>query len=196
VVVSHNSILTKDNLSKRKWKGNTSCAFCNETESGPHLFFECPTAKYVWSLLAYSLGSVCRPSNIDRYWLWVQGILPPAPNMHTVGLAAVCWAIWRTRNSVCFENKESNLLLRLFVWSVLSSLTGQVFLRRKWRTRWPRELKLWSRRRSSSTDKIFSHTLRRSISWCRSLDDGLDECCLPAVVSCFWIDPYDGVLYS
>lgn len=26
--------------------------------------------------------------------------------MHTVGLAAVCWAIWRTRNSVCFENKR------------------------------------------------------------------------------------------
>jgi hypothetical protein len=105
-LVSHNSILTKDNLSKRKWKGNTSCAFCNETKSGPHLFFQCPTAKYVWSLLAYSLGSVCGPSNIDQYWLWVQGILPPAPNMHTVGLAAVCWAIWHTRNSVCFENKR------------------------------------------------------------------------------------------
>ena len=26
--------------------------------------------------------------------------------MHAVGLAAVYWAIWRSRNSVCFEDKR------------------------------------------------------------------------------------------
>jgi len=24
---------------------------------------------------------------------------------HMVGLAAVCWALWRARNNVCFEKK-------------------------------------------------------------------------------------------
>jgi hypothetical protein len=91
-LVSQNAILTKENLVKRKWKGNKSCAFCNENESVGHLFFECPTPKYVWSLLAYSLGSVCTPSSMDQYWLWIHKILPQAPKLHAVGLAAVIWA--------------------------------------------------------------------------------------------------------
>jgi hypothetical protein len=68
-LVEQNAILTKDSLSKRKWKGNSSCAFCTENETSNHLFFECPTAKYVWSLLAYALGSDCRPSNMNQFWL-------------------------------------------------------------------------------------------------------------------------------
>ena len=105
-LVSQNAILTRDNLTKHKWKGNTSCAFCTEKEDGHHLFFGCLTAKYVWSLLAYPLGSDCRPGSLDRYWIWVNNIMPQGHSMHAVGLAAVCWAIWRTRNAVCFDNKK------------------------------------------------------------------------------------------
>ena len=68
--------------------------------------FECMTAKYIWSLLAFSLGADCRPSNLDQCWFWIDKILPQGAVMHTVGLAAVCWAIWRSRNAVCFENKR------------------------------------------------------------------------------------------
>jgi hypothetical protein len=89
-----NVILSKDNLVKQKWKGNKSCAFCSENESVQHLFFECSMAKYVWSILAHSLGSACRPNSIEQYWTWVQKILPQAPSMHSVGLAAVIWVIW------------------------------------------------------------------------------------------------------
>jgi hypothetical protein len=46
-LVSQEAILTKDNLCKRKWKGNTTCAFCTEQESVQHIFFECLTAKYI-----------------------------------------------------------------------------------------------------------------------------------------------------
>jgi hypothetical protein len=105
-LVSQNIILTKDNLIKRKWKGNKSCAFCTENENSRYLFFECPTAKYVWSLLAYSLGSVCRPNSMEQYWFWIQKILPQSPSLYAVGLAAVIWAIWRTRNAACFDKKR------------------------------------------------------------------------------------------
>jgi len=93
-LVTQNGIHTKDNLIKHKWKGSSSCAFCTENENGHHLFFECPTANYVWSLLAYTLGADCRPSNMNQYWIWIHRILPQAPSLHSVGLAAVCWAIW------------------------------------------------------------------------------------------------------
>jgi hypothetical protein len=105
-LVSQGAILTKDNLSKRKWKGNTNCAICSEKESGTHLFFGCLTAKYIWSLLAYSLGTDCRPRSLEEYWVWISKILPQGSRMHAVGLSAVCWAIWRTRNAVCFDHKS------------------------------------------------------------------------------------------
>jgi len=105
-VVSVDVILTKDNLCKRKWKGNSDCVSCAEKETRNHLFFECSTAKYIWSLLAYSLGTDCRLVNMDQYWVWIHNILPQGSQMHAVGLAAVCWAIWRTRNSVCFDKKR------------------------------------------------------------------------------------------
>jgi hypothetical protein len=31
--------------------------------------------------------------------------LPVGFNLHIVGIAAFCWAIWKTRNKACFENK-------------------------------------------------------------------------------------------
>jgi len=68
--------------------------------------FLCLTAKYICSLLAYSLGTDSRPRDIDQYWIWVHNILPQGAQMHAVGLSAVCWAIWRVRNTVCFDKKR------------------------------------------------------------------------------------------
>ena len=33
-----------------------------------------------------------------------------------VGLAAICWAIWRTRKMLVSRRRKSDLLLRSFVW--------------------------------------------------------------------------------
>ena len=41
-----------------------------------------------------------------HYWIWVAHYLPQGGNMYMVGLAAVCWALWRTTNSVCFKEKR------------------------------------------------------------------------------------------
>lgn len=75
-LMSQDAILTKDNFCKRKWKGNSDCAFYAEKETVNHLFFECSTTKYIWSLMAYSLGTDCRPMNMDQYWVWINNILP------------------------------------------------------------------------------------------------------------------------
>jgi hypothetical protein len=58
-------------------------------------------------------------------------------------LAAICWAIWRTRNAVCFDKKNlSNLLVRLFVLPHLSSsLTVQVYTSRETSKIWKMEHK-------------------------------------------------------
>ena len=53
----NNAILTKDNMIKRKWQGDQSCYFCNQTESANHLLFQCSVAKAVWAIVAISLGA-------------------------------------------------------------------------------------------------------------------------------------------
>lgn len=105
-LVEQNAILTKDNLIKWKWKGSKTYAFCTENETVNHLFFDCPTAKYVRSLLAYALGADCRPSSMNQFWVWIRNILPQPPTMHLVGLAAIIWGIWRPRNTICFDKKR------------------------------------------------------------------------------------------
>jgi len=105
-LIQQNSILTKDNLLKRGWNGDSKCMFCREDESIIHLFFECSMAKYVWSMVAMVVGGDCRPSSFDQFWYWVKNFMPRAEKFHMVGLAGICWALWRTRNNVCFEEKK------------------------------------------------------------------------------------------
>lgn len=54
-----------------------------------------------------------------------------------VGLAAICWALWKSRNSACFEDNEFDLQLKSFAWLAPLSNIGQgckeVMTRRRWR---------------------------------------------------------------
>lgn len=104
-LIQQNAILTKDNLIRRNWKGNKFCAFCNEEETISHLFFECVVVKYVWSIIALTIGANCRPELAEQYMVWIQKFLPSGKKFHIVGLAAVIWATWKIRNRACFEKK-------------------------------------------------------------------------------------------
>jgi len=68
-------------------------------------FFECKLATYVWSLVAYVIGAGNRPTSFEQYWLWVHKYLQNKKYVYTVGLAAICWATWKSRNNACFERK-------------------------------------------------------------------------------------------
>ena len=52
-------ILTKDNLAKRNWQGSKQCVFCHKDETIKHLFFECPFASSIWSII--QIGSTIYP---------------------------------------------------------------------------------------------------------------------------------------
>jgi len=53
-----NAILTKDNLTRKNWKGSEIYAFYTEKESVEHLFFGWMAAKYIWNLIVVPLVSV------------------------------------------------------------------------------------------------------------------------------------------
>ena len=44
-LLANGVILTKDNLLRRKWKGDPECYFCEENETITYLFFSSPNAR-------------------------------------------------------------------------------------------------------------------------------------------------------
>ena len=103
-LLENNVLLTKENMVRRNWKGNSSCGFCDEFESTTHLFFNCHTAKCVWGMVAKCFNSTVVPGNLHQCWVWLDNNLGEAKEISTVGAAAICWAIWKARNNVCFQN--------------------------------------------------------------------------------------------
>lgn len=104
-LVAQKAILTKENMVKRKWQGDPTCYFCNSTESVDHLLFSCPIAKVVWGVVAMCFNQDNRPSSYEQYWDWIKQALPKGEPVYMLGLAAICWAIWKARNRACFDKK-------------------------------------------------------------------------------------------
>lgn len=90
---------------QRKWVGGPTCYYCDQDESIQHLFFQCSNARVVWAVVVHAIGADNIPSSFDQCWKWCDNWLPESKQFHTVGIAAICWAIWKTRNAICFESK-------------------------------------------------------------------------------------------
>jgi hypothetical protein len=121
-------ILTKDNLLKRKWKGNSDCCFCSSKESIQHLFFDCYLARLCWNLVQISFG-LTPPTNVsDLFGNWLNGFHRKLRNQIMIGAAALCWALWLNRNEVVFIRTSANNSLQVIfrtthwirTWSKLS----------------------------------------------------------------------------
>ena len=128
-LIENDAILTRDNLARRGWQGDKRCNFCLENESINHLFFDCAMARYVWSLVAYVVGADCRPCSLDQFWVWAKQFLPRGGKFWYEGLAAICWALWRMRNKIHFEQKNCEIsyrdhLLSFFLYLLLGRIAA------------------------------------------------------------------------
>lgn len=104
-LIWHNAIATKDNMTKRNWVGDTICRFCSDPETIHHLFFGCGGGKYTWGIVSMTIGAQTRPTNFSQYFWWITQHIPISRNLQIVGMAAICWALWKLRNRACFEQK-------------------------------------------------------------------------------------------
>jgi hypothetical protein len=119
--VANNAILTRDNLIRRKWTSDSSCLFCDQNESISHLLFQCSMAKAEWGIVAFSLGATNVPRNFNQCWSWCEKWLPHGQKFHAIGIAAICWTVWKTRNNICFQGKNvtSPIMLCMFAYLLL-----------------------------------------------------------------------------
>lgn len=100
-LLSHNELLTRDNLSKRKKLDDVSCIFCAEQESISHLFFECCVAANAWEVCSEILLAPVGSNFESVAWWWIS------KNKHVVVLnictSAILWSLWNVRNAICFQ---------------------------------------------------------------------------------------------
>ena len=72
-----------------------------------HIFyFSVVWLKLYGLFVAHYLGASNIPRNFDQCWAWCEQWLLFGDKFHAVGIAAICWTIWKTKNSACFEGKS------------------------------------------------------------------------------------------
>jgi hypothetical protein len=108
-LIIRDRILTKNSLAKKGWKGSILCEFCGCNESINHLFFECPLAKYNWSVASCAFGVESKPESFfDLCQNWLQKFTGKDRVVVMLGTAALLSNLWKTRNSACFQGKRPN----------------------------------------------------------------------------------------
>jgi hypothetical protein len=104
-------VLTKDNLIRRNWIGSKSCCFCDGNEPIHHLFFDCPFAKIIWRIIHMMFG-LSPPKNIKNlFGNWLKGIPKKDLIKIRVGVGAVIWTMWNTRNDFIFNKLKTSSFL-------------------------------------------------------------------------------------
>lgn len=128
-----NSILTKDVLHRRGWMGDWMCQFCGANETITHLFFQCPLARYIWNVACCVFGFKNYPTSVQHLLGgWIKGFRKKDKCLIKVGVAAVMWALWKTRNNSCFRNMRphdpvavTNMIGNLVSsWAILQGKEG------------------------------------------------------------------------
>jgi zinc-binding in reverse transcriptase len=101
--VRKRKILTKDQLLKRDWDGNSCCVFCGLYEDIDHLLVNCSTVQIIWEWIAKFNNFNFIGTSLDD--LWIIDSCIPLKDKVLIELirGAVCWTIWLKRNNVIFN---------------------------------------------------------------------------------------------
>ena len=132
-------ILTKDNLAKRNWKGDTKCCFCSSSETIQHLFFDCHVARFVWNAVYVVFGIQPPTSMSFLLGSWLGNFSRKLQKHILVGASALCWTIWLSRNDVVFQKTIPNSYLQVIFrgiywarcWSQLSKEEEKLSLKKR-----------------------------------------------------------------
>jgi hypothetical protein len=107
-LLSHNKLVTVDNLKKKGLSKPEHCCFCSEKDSINHLLFECVIAKNVWEyvkdFLGFDIGSDY--ISVASRWLHKEKYYV-ANTISTVVLRSICLII----NYFIFNRSDVKLIL-------------------------------------------------------------------------------------
>lgn len=97
-----------ENLQSRGIHAQAKCIRCNELETAKHIFFDCPFAKEVWSLIL--LKEVVHLATATDFKEAVVAFkravcLPPSGITGSI-LPWISWTLWTARNTLIFKKRH------------------------------------------------------------------------------------------
>jgi len=118
-------ILTKDNLARKNWTGSQKYCGCNSNETINHLFLDCHYARMVWRVIFLATGLTPPRSISQIFSSWLSNQYIKIRQLIWVGVAAVCWAIWRSRNDIVFNRTIFNLIMQVIFRGHIGYIFGR-----------------------------------------------------------------------
>ena len=147
-------ILTKDNLAKRQWNGCKKCVFCDSEESIDHLFFTCPFAHGLWTIVQYAFN-IIPPSNVSNmFGNWLHGVEKKTKAQIRVGTCALVWSLWNYRNDIIFNKHANTNFFRVIHMATHFIHSGLSCYRRRNERLWISDAPLWRRSLRISTTGV------------------------------------------
>ena len=87
--------------------------YCLDKENIAHLFFNCSSASLLWRIIYITFG-LSRPNSVNHlFGSWLRGLTKSHKNLVYTGIAALCWAIWRSRNDIVFQKIKNQTSLQI-----------------------------------------------------------------------------------
>jgi zinc-binding in reverse transcriptase len=112
-LTQQNKILTKDNLLKRKWKGDPKCVFYDSLEIMDNLFLHCTVSSCLWSWICRYNNYYFTCNTLSDLWI-IDANLPYKNNdICEIIRRAFLWTIWKERNKIVFEGAKCKSLRAL-----------------------------------------------------------------------------------
>jgi hypothetical protein len=86
---------TKDNLARQNWSGSKLCVLCSHPE--------CHFARFMWRAVQVIFNIDIRTSVAHLFSDWANGVENQFKEHVLVGVAALYWAMWTSRNDMVFD---------------------------------------------------------------------------------------------
>lgn len=123
---------------KRNGPSDGLCPLCSVPEDTNHIFFSCPSARFLWSCLREVMsGSWCH-DNLPDMFSEVLGFSTTVRPSLWVTVGALVWTLWTVRNKLVIEHiiplRVTDAVYKmcgfLQLWRPLSKRHDRVFINR------------------------------------------------------------------
>jgi len=88
---------------KRQGRGDGLCPMCGIPETGTHILFTCPAARFLWNFVHEALGPAWQASDLGEFLEIQANRTGERRRLFWLVFAALMWTLWTIRNKMVIE---------------------------------------------------------------------------------------------
>lgn len=90
-------------VAKRHGPGDGLCLLCVVPETGMHIFFPCPAARFLWNFIHEALGPEWQASDLGEFLEAAANHTGRRRRLFWLVFAAMTWTLWNIRNKMVID---------------------------------------------------------------------------------------------